>query len=447
MSRIAAPGRRLLLRSAAVLPLAALAGCSVFDDLFESDKPPIPGKRESVMATTRGVHVDASFTTQITLPPPVLNPDWSQSGGNPSHSLGNVALNDLTRNWRRSIGEGGGYRQKITATPVVAGGVVFTMDSDATVSAFDAATGSHRWTTETQDKKDRSTNVGGGVAVSGGTLYATTGRAEALALEAATGKITWRASLGAPARSAPTIVDNRLFVPTIDERLVALSTTDGKQLWTYQASSSGTIILGEPAPAYADGLVIAGFGSGDLVALRVDSGTLAWSDSLAAARGRNSLADLSAIRALPVVVNNVVYAIGVGGLLLALDLRSGRRLWERDTDGQNTPWIAGDWMFVLTLEQQLVCLDRSDGRIRWITQLARYENAAKSRDPIFWNGPLLGGKYLYLAGSTGRLTAVNPMTGEVLGDLELPDAVAVGLVAAGGRLFVVTDDSSLTAYG
>ncbi len=441
------PGRRRLLRTAALLPLAALPGCSFLDDLFESDKPPLPGKREAVMVTTHGMAVDPTGTVPITLPAAVVNAEWTESGGNAAHAMGNLVLNDLTRSWRRSIGEGGGYRRKITATPVVAGGQVFTMDSDGAISAFDLATGSRRWNTDTQGKKDRSTNVGGGIAVAGGVLYATTGRAEALALDAASGKINWRGSLGAPARSAPTVVEGRLFVPTLDERLVALSTADGSQIWTYQATSSGTIVLGEPAPAYADGLVIAGFGSGDLVALRADGGTLAWSDSLAAARGRNSLADLSAIRALPVIANNVVYAIGVGGLLVALDLRSGRRLWEREAAGQNTPWVAGDWIFVLTLEQQLACLNRVDGRIRWMTQMARYENVEKSRDPIYWTGPLLGGRYLYLAGSTERLTAVNPTTGEVLGTMDLPDAVAVGLVAAAGKLLVVTDDGSLTAYG
>ena len=447
MSRSPDFSRRALLRTVSLAPLAAMAGCNALDDLFESDKPPLPGKRVSVMVTTRGMQVDASDHRPVTLPAPVLNAEWPQAGGNTAHVLGNVVLGDLSKSWRRSIGEGGGYRQKITATPVIAGGRVFTMDSDASVSAFDLATGSRQWRTDTQDEKDRSTNIGGGIAFSAGVLFATTGRSDVLALDPATGKITWRVSIDAPARSAPTVVDGRLFVATIDERLVALSTKDGKQLWNYQATSAGTIVLGEPAPAYFDGLVIAGFGSGDLVALRADTGTLAWSDSLAAARGRNSLADLSAVRAMPVISDNVVYAIGVGGLLLALDLRSGRRLWEREAAGQNTPCIAGDWIFVLTLDQQVACISKGDGRIRWITQLARYKDPAKSRDPIYWTGPLLGGQYLYLAGSTEKLTAVNPQTGEVLGERDLPDAVSVGLVAAAGKLFVVTDDSSLTALG
>ena len=329
MSRSPVFTRRSLMRTASLMSAAALPGCSYLDDLFESEKTPIPGKRESIMVTTRGMVVDPSDHRPVDLPPAVLNADWAQAGGNPAHVIGNLVLGDVKRSWQRSIGEGGGYRQKITASPVVAGGRIFTMDSDANVSSFDVATGNRHWSTDTQAKKDRSTNVGGGIAVAGDTLYVTTGRGEALALDAGTGKIKWRAPIGVPARSAPTVVGGQIFFATIDEKLLALSTADGKQMWSFQATAAATIVLGEPAPAFSDGLVVAGFGSGDLVAIRADTGTLAWSDNLAGARGRNSLSDLSAIRALPVILDNVVYAIGVGGLFLALDLRSGRRLWER----------------------------------------------------------------------------------------------------------------------
>ena len=440
-------GRRSLLRAASVLPLAGLAGCSVFDDLFESSKPSIPGKRESVMSASRGMAVDPAFRTTVTLPPAVQNAEWAQAGGNPAHVMGNLATGTLSHAWRRSIGEGGGYRQKITATPVISGSQVFTMDSDGAVSAFDVATGDRHWRTDTQGEKDRSTNVGGGLAVAGSVVYATTGRAEALAISAADGKITWRSPLDAPARSAPTLAEGRLFLTTLDERMLALSASDGKRLWSYQASSASTIVLGQPAPAYANGLVVGGFGSGDLVALRADGGTLAWSDSLAAASGRNSLADLSAIRALPAIQDNIVYAIGEGGLMLALDLLSGRRLWERNVAGQNAPWIAGDWLFVLTLDQQLACMNRADGRVRWMTQLARYENEEKSRDALYWTGPLLSGPYLYLGGTTQKLIAVNAVTGEILGEQSIPDNIAVSLVAAQNKLFIITDDGTLSALG
>jgi outer membrane protein assembly factor BamB len=444
---LSAPSRRSLLRAGSLLPLATLGGCAWLDDLFETDKPKLPGKREDVMASNRGLQVDPTFRTPVNLPLPVLNPDWPQSGYDAAHVEGNVQLGDLSRRWRRSIGEGGGYRRVITATPVIANGTVFTMDSDATVSAFDLASGERRWDRETQARKDRSTNVGGGLAFANGTVFATTGRAEALAIEAGGGKIIWRSGIETPARSAPTFADNKLFFTTVDNRLLALAPTDGKRVWTYQATNAATSVLGMPAPAFSDGLVVAGFGSGDLVCVRSDSGTIAWSDSLAASRGRTSLADLSAIRGLPVIADDVVYAISVGGLLVANDLRSGRRLWDRQAAGDHTPWLAGDWLFVLTDEQLLACLAKSDGRVRWTTPLPRFGNPEKSRDPLYWSGPLLGGKYLYCAGTTEKLIAINPATGDVLGEQELPDAVSLGLVAAGGKLLIVSEDGTLSALG
>ena len=447
MSRSPLGRRRALLNAAALLSIGSLPGCAWLDNAFETHKVPLTGKREQVLPGFAGLQADPSDHRPITLPEPVQNADWPQAGDSPSHVLGNHALGNLKPSWHRSIGEGGGYRRKITAAPVISGGRVFTMDSDGVVSAFAIETGTHAWTTDTQPKKDRSTNVGGGLGLAGGVLYATTGRAEALAINPNTGKIGWRASLDAPARSAPTVVDGKLFVPTIDERLFCLSTDGGKMLWSYQATQSATSFLGEPAPAVADGLVVAGFGSGDLLALRADSGTLAWGDSLASNRGRAGLSDISAIRALPVIDNGTVYAIGLGGLMVAVDLRSGRRVWEHNAAGQQTPCLAGDWMFVLTDQQTLACLSAIDGRVRWLSQLPRYRNEEKSRGPIFWTGPLLGGDYLYLAGSTNRLIAINPGTGIITGEQKLPDIPAVGMVAASGKLFVVTDDGTLTAFG
>ena len=125
------------------------------------------------------------------------------------------------------------------------------------------------------------------MAVSEGTLYAVNGLGELVALDAARGSTRWRRGFGAPARSAPTVADGRLFVVTIEDKLLALAADDGRQLWSYQAPTSATSMLGQPAPAYADGLVVAGFGSGELAALRAETGGVAWTDSLASARGRN----------------------------------------------------------------------------------------------------------------------------------------------------------------
>ncbi len=433
-------------RRAALLLPVALGGCSVLDDWFGTTKNELPGKRESITAGQQGLIAAPSDNRRVAIPAAAPTPLWPQPGGGPTHVVGNVAVPGFQRAWRSSIGEGGGYRQKVTAQPIVIPGHVVTMDSDGMVSAFATGDGTRAWRTDTQSDEDRSTNIGGGVSFANGIVYATTGRAELLALDAGTGTIKWRKPLGSPARSAATVADGRLFVLTLDDRLQSFAMADGTRQWQYQASTAPTTLLGQAAPAFDDGFVVAGFGSGDLVALRADSGGLVWSDTLASARGRASLVDLSGIRALPVIDAGRVFAIGGGGLLVALDLRSGRRLWEKEAGGLQTPWLAGDWMFVQTADQTLAAVGRDDGQVRWVTDLPRYDDPERRRDPLYWTGPVLAGSKLILGGSDSQAVSVDPVSGKFIGRIDLPDAISVAPVAAAGTLFLVTDDGSIQAY-
>ncbi len=434
-------------RAVLLLPLLA-GGCSLFgeDGLFFTPKAKLPGTRVDVAQAGRGLVVDNPRNLQVALPKPAPRADWPQAGGEASHEMGHAAAGDrLVKAWSADIGRGGGYRRKITAQPVIAGGHVFTMDADAVVSCFDAMSGARIWQFDTTAEDDGGTNVGGGIAFDDGTLYVATGRAQALALDPATGQPRWRQTIDSAARAAPTVAEGKLFIPMLGDRLVALAAADGKRLWGYQAAESTTAVLGLPSPAYADGLVVAGFGSGDLVALRGASGAVVWSDSLAAARGRESLVDLSAIHGMPVIQNGQVFAIGLGSVMLALDLRSGRRLWERDVASDQTPCVAGDWIFVLNTDSQLAAVAGVDGSVAWVTQLQPFENMDKRQDPIVWQGPTLVADRLIVTSSTGLAQAVSPYTGQVLGDQALSGTVAVAPALAGNTMFVIIDDGQLVA--
>jgi outer membrane protein assembly factor BamB len=383
---------------------------------------------------------------KVELPAAVGNVAWPQAGGNPAHFMGHLAAGQrLGEAWSANIGAGGGYRRKIMAQPVVADGIVYVMDSNAVVSAFEVAGGRRVWRFDTRRDEDDSSNVGGGLAIDQGTVYAVNGLAELVALDAAKGTVRWRSNFGAPTRSAPTVVEGRLFVTTIQDRMLALATDDGRQLWSYQAANPATSLLGRPAPAYTDGLVIGGFGSGELATLHAESGTPVWTDTLTTSVGNRGLVDVSAVRGLPVVGDGRVYAISVGGLAAAIDLPSGRRLWEREVAGEDSPWAAGSWLFIVSLEQKMAALNRDDGRVAWVTDLPRWKDAEKQKDPIIWFGPLLAGDRLVVAGTNNQALAVSPYTGKILGQQDLSGAASLGPIVAGGTVFVVTDDGRLLA--
>lgn len=442
------PGKgAMVARRAALLAPIALGGCSWLDGLFSEKKVLLPGKRESVFIDRRGLVVDEG-AAKVVLPPAVRNAAWPQAGGNPAHFMGHLAAGEhLAEAWKAGIGEGGGYRRIIMAQPVALGGRVFTMDSDAEVSSFSLATGQRSWRVDTKPKdNDDSTNVGGGLGVDGDTVYAVNGLSALVALDAATGKERWRHDLGVPGRSAPMIADGRVFVSTIDDRLFAFVAADGRQLWTYQAAEPVTAMLGQPAAAYYRGLVVAGFGSGELACLRADSGSVVWTDGLGASQGRATVADFLSIRGLPVIANGLVFAISMGGLLVCNDAPTGRRVWERQVAGEDTPYIAGDWMFIISTQQEIAAVNINDGRISWITQLPRWEDPDKRKNTLTWYGPLLVADRLVVTGTSEDALSVSPYTGEVLGHIKLSQAAApFAPVVVDGTVLIVTNDGRLMA--
>ena len=437
---------KLSRRIALLLPLAA-TGCELIDGVFgTTPKPKLEGVRITFTDTSRSLFVDNPRNLKVALPRPSTRDSWALPGGSASHEGGHPAAGDkLTEAWHANFGTSAGYRDKIPSQPAVAEGRIFVMDPDGLVTAFDVTSGKEIWSFDTTPEENRSTNIGGGVAVDGDTLYVATGRAELLAMNAATGVVKWRVPLAEPARAAPTIADGRVFVAMLGNVIAAFAVADGKRLWSFTGTEAVTSMLGLPAPAYSDGILVFGTGSGELVALRAASGAVVWSDSLASARGRIAATGVSAIHGLPVIQNGRVYVISMGGLMLALDLRSGRRLWEREFPSQDTPWIAGEWLFILSADAQVAAINREDGSIAWVTQLQKFENMEKKKDQIFWSGPVLVGDRLIVVSGTSIAQALSPYTGAILGEQELSGPASMAPIVARDTVFIVTDEAKLVA--
>ncbi|WP_237217781.1 outer membrane protein assembly factor BamB family protein, partial [Falsiroseomonas oryziterrae] len=357
---------------------ALLAGCDSLDSVFGERKRPLPGDRQAVLPPDPPVTADAGAPA-VALPPAQPVAEWPMSGGPPSHSPGHVALPErLSVAWRGSAGSGSGYRQRITAGPVISGGTVYTVDARGRVAAHALADGRQRWSVDTSPETESATSLGGGVAVEGNTVFVATSLAEVIALDPANGSVRWRVRMPAPARGAPTVAGGRVFVPTTQNELVAVSAEDGRRLWTHRAGTLSTIPLGLPAPAVDGEAVVAGFGTGELVALRAADGRLLWAESVGS--GNLSLADIVGIAGLPVIDRGRVIAVGVSNTAIAVDLRSGRRLWERNFGSNAGVAAAGDFAFAVTRGGEALAIGREDGRIRWVSPLDPPPEGGRRRD-------------------------------------------------------------------
>jgi outer membrane protein assembly factor BamB len=156
-----------------------------------------------------------------------------------------------------------------------------------------------------------------------------------------------------------------------------------------------------------------------------------------------AVSGLTDVAASPIIYEGVVYATGVSGRTIAVDLASGERVWEQNVGSASTPALSGNALFLVDLEDNLVAMDRSSGKVFWRTALPVVR---KKRFFSVWAGPTLAGSLLWAVSNDRRMIGVDPATGNIVVDKQLPSPAYIKPIAAGGQLLVLSADGSLAAY-
>ncbi|HUO99205.1 MAG TPA: PQQ-binding-like beta-propeller repeat protein [Rhizomicrobium sp.] len=457
---------------AALVAVGFLAsGCEMTDMVsrwFSSPhKSKIKGERISIMATDESIRPDPSLKdVPVVLPAPYRNTDWPEPGGYASNAVYHLqASGPLTQVWEQTAGDGSGTDSRLTAAPIVAQGRIYVLDATTHVFAFNASTGEEQWHVSlapkghenlwstmsfgligTDTNVDKSKGFGGGLCYDDGKLFATTGFGDVIAVDPASGKELWRISVGVPITNAPVANGGRVFVSSQDNHFYAFAETNGRELWDHQGITESSGIMESTSAAVAGEFVLAPYTSGEIYALRVQNGRPAWSDMLTRSHGVTALSEIDDIAGRPVVDRNLVFAISHSGVMAAIQLDTGDRQWSRDVGGIQTPWVAGDYVYVVTLDSQLLCLTRKEGKVKWIHQLPRWTDPEDTTsDPIVWSGPVLVSDRLVVVSSSGYAESISPYTGQLLSRMEIPDKAFIAPVVANDTLYILTNDADLVA--
>lgn len=426
--------------------VALLAGCGIVGGKKGGPKTPVVGNRVSILTNEQGIEVDPALAdVPVSLPEPYANDQWSQPGGDPSKAMGHLALGASPKNaWTASIA-GSTPQARLASSPVVAGGKLFVIDADARVIAFDANSGAKLWQTALPAEGNGRALFGGGVSVVDDKLFASTGVGDVAALNVADGAILWKKRPGGPLRGAPTLANGHAYVMGQDNQIFALNQSDGAVQWTDSGTLQVTGVFGVAAPAATQGTVIAGYSSGELNAYRYENGRTLWGDALSRTSISTAVASLTDIDADPVIDRGRVFAIGQGGRMASYELTSGQRLWEINIAGISTPWVVGEWVFVVTSDAKLLCVARATGKIRWISQLRRWQKEKKKDKAIRWTGPVLAGGRLIVVSTRGQMVYVDPSSGTIQADVDTGKSMSLSPVVANNMLYLLADDGKLTA--
>jgi outer membrane protein assembly factor BamB len=437
-------GTKIILTTVMMSLLVSCGGSGV----QKSDRNKLKGERISVLTFEQSLTANSEIKDlEVTIPAPVVNKNWAQPGGNNSHVMHHLKIADDPKEiWSYDLGQGSDGRASLISMPVVSDGVLYATDALSTITALNADTGKKIWQIEiTEEGQTNNTAYGGGITIGGNNVFVVNGYGHFIALDKTTGAEKWRFQAGVAFRGAPSYADGKVFAITLDNQTYAFDANDGRLIWSEVGTAEVIGLVGSASPAVIGNTVISAYSSGEIYAMLVDNGRILWSDTLNRKGRLTAMATLRDVDGFPVVYDGKVYAASHSGRMVSVDLRSGGRIWEQNVGSLHTPWVAGEFIYVVTPESEIICLTRRDGKIRWVRQLERYEDEAR-KEPVFWHGPILVSDRLIVTSSNGYSVAVSPYTGEFLSGIELPDGVDLPPIVANGTVYFLTRDAEIVAY-
>ncbi len=433
-----------------VTSLLVLTSCGSLPEWMGGNPPEIkraPGERTNVVLSPESLKPDETAKDVTVEVPEQTNLDqWLSL--NQAMLTQHVGLTGVTHEQSATVGSGMEFTRNVVSGPVVADGTVFAMDAAGTVSAHDEHDISTvKWTSEASHKQSSTDVLGGGIAYTDKVLYVTTGNGNLRALDAVTGQKKWGIQVGAPVRGAPAVSKGIVVVLTADNQTLAFDATNGAPKWEQRGIRESAGYFSTISPVIGEDVVVSAYSSGEVFAIRLETGSVLWSDTLSNGSRTLASAVFNSIDADPIVQDGVVVVTSSSGEMQASALINGRPLWQQHIGAHSTPWSAGNVLYVLSDTHDIAALLKRDGAVRWATSMAVKDKRDPNRDttpPLY--GPILSGNAVLIVDGAGNVTSFKPTTGEKISSYELASGIVTSPVVANGALYVITKDAKLHRY-
>ncbi|WP_271410929.1 outer membrane protein assembly factor BamB [Pseudomonas sp. Q1-7] len=229
----------------------------------------------------------------------------------------------LDKGWSRSIGDGQGETYNLLV-PAVDGDTIYASDVNGEVMAINRFSGDVIW------KQDLELPVSGAVGVGYGLVMLGTLKGEIVALDATNGEERWRARVNGEVLAPPANNGDVVVVQTQNDTLFGFDAATGNQRWIYENTPAVLTLRGTGSPVVTNNLAVAGLSTGKVLALDIRRGIPVWEQRVAVPQGRSELDRVVDIDGGLLLSGGTLYVATYQGRVAALDLESGRVLWQRE---------------------------------------------------------------------------------------------------------------------
>ncbi len=333
--------------------------------------------------------------------------------------------------WDEGVGAGSG-EQRVNLVPALFYDKVVAADHEGNVVAYKLEDGEELWEAETELLLSSGPGVGDGMVVVG------TSDGEVVALSDLDGGELWRTKVPSEVLAVPQAANGVVIVRTVDGRISALSEEDGHRIWFYDRVVPALSLRGTSSPLILGDMVINGYASGKLVALRLKDGQVAWEISISIPSGRSEIERIVDIDADPVIADDVAYIASYNAGITAMSLSTGEMLWNRKSVSSFAGMDAGwRYLFVTDEKSNIWALDLDNGATVW------KQDALQNRQ---LTAPVIYDDYFVVGDYEGYLHWFSQDDGREISRVKVDsDGILVKPVVESGVLYVYGKGGTLAA--
>jgi len=340
-------------------------------------------------------------------------------------------LAEIIKLWSKDTGKGS-TKQFLKLTPSHIQGKVFVADVRGNLLAIDATSGNILW------ENDADLSITGGPGSSETLTMIGSEEGDVLAYASESGDFLWQAKVSSEVLAAPQEAYGIVVVRTIDGKIYGLDAHDGSRLWIYDRTVPALTLRGTSNPVITGDVVIAGFDGGRLAAIELHTGKLIWETSVSLASGSSQLERMVDIDSDPLIIGNDIYVATFQGRLASVALENGRITWTRDISSYAGLTSDGKNIYITDDQSHVWALERSSGNSVWKQEnlFARQVTAPATIGDLVVVGDLEG--YLHwMDKSSGQFVARTQVS---------KNPILAPPVAVEDIIYAYSSDGTLGAY-
>ncbi len=138
--------------------------------------------------------------------------------------------------------------------------------------------------------------------------------------------------------------------------------------------------------------------------------------------------------------------INHNSLFVALDLIRGGRQWELQIGSDQTPWIAGDNLFILTDRKELLAIQRGSGRVYWSKSLSDFLDKKQTKQDVHWFGPVIAQENLIITNSLGEILYLSPQDGHLISKQKVNNGFVMAPIIVNNIMLLTIKNGSIIAF-